>query len=410
MAVVIPRWRQHGLTRALETRRVVLLTGARQVGKTTLARSIASANVEFRTLDDQTLRQAAEADPISFVRHRARTLIIDEIQRVPALLPAIKQAVDDDNRPGQYLLTGSADVTTLSTAQESLAGRVAKLRLRPLTQGEFEQATPTFLERAFEDRLGKTFAPVDRDQLLQLAFRGGYPEAAAFADRKRRQWHTDYATAMLDRDLRDVAQVRRRQAIEDLLRITAAWSSKLMDVSAIGAGLSLQRPTLETYLAALRALFLIDRVEPWIDRDYDRVGRHAKLFMADSGLMASLLGWQIEQVKLDPDRSGKLVETFAYNEIAAQVEAGDGLYRLHHYRDREKREIDLVIEREDGALLGLEIKSGATVESKDFKNLGWFKSNLAKGKPFTGLTLYAGNNALSFGAGMKAIPFSALWN
>ena len=149
--------------------------------------------------------------------------------------------------------------------------------------------------------------------------------------------------------------------MRELVNILASWSGKFMDISAIGTGLSIQRTTIESYINALEALFLVERVHPWTKTDYARVGKQSKLFMADSGLMASLLKWKTDQVRLDPDRSGKLIETFAFNEIMAQIDAGDGRYELFHYRDREKREIDFLIEREDGVLLGIEIKAGSAI-------------------------------------------------
>ena len=129
-----------------------------------------------------------------------------------------------------------------------------------------------------------------------------------------------------------------------------------------------------------------------------------------SGLMASLLSWKMDQVRLDSDRSGKLIETFAFNEIMAQVDASDGRYELFHYRDREKREIDFLIEREDNALLGIEIKAGSAVEKKDFNHMRWFQKNLTKSQIFIGIILYTGEFPASFGNKLWAVPFGLLWS
>lgn len=391
-------------------RRVLLLTGPRQCGKTTLARSLVSADTEYRTLDDLTLKQAAENDPHGFVRHNLRTLIIDEVQRVPSLLQAIKKVVDEDNRPGQFLLTGSVNIPTLPSIQESLAGRIGKIRLRPMTQGEFAKAKPRFLDLAFAQSLRHGWHSYDRDDLLEIAFRGGFPEAVLLQGRSRRLWYQDYVTALLERDLRDIARIHRLDAMRELARILAAWSSKLMDISAIGTGLSIKRPTLETYINALETLYLVEKVHPWTRTDYERVGKQNKLFLSDCGLMAALLGWRPDQVRLDSDRSGKLIETLAFNEIAAQIDSADEDYQLFHYRDREQREIDFLVERDDGALLGIEIKAGLTVNDKDFRHLRWFQQNLAKDRPFVGIILYSGDFAGSFGDGLWSVPFGALWS
>jgi predicted AAA+ superfamily ATPase len=410
MTDLYPRWQAAGLKAAMAERRVALLTGPRQCGKSTLARTLAADKAEYRTLDDQTLRQAAESDPHGFVRHDAPTLIIDEIQRVPDLLPAIKKVVDVDNRPGRFLLTGSVNVQELPSVRESLAGRIAKVRLRPLAHGELVRSKPRFLERAFAGSFDHGGVVFSRDELIEIAFRGGFPEAVRLDGRPRRRWHRDYVEALLDRDLRDIARIHRLDAMRDLVRVLAAWSSKLMDISAIGSGLSIRRPTLESYINALETLYVTERVRPWTRTDYDRVGKQDKLFMSDCGLMASVLGWRIDQVRLDADRVGKLFETLAFNESAAQIDAADDGCELFHYRDRQKREIDFMIERDDGALLGIEVKAAATVNKRDFGHLAWFRDNLAKDRPFTGIVLYAGEAPGSFGKGLWAVPFSAFWS
>jgi predicted AAA+ superfamily ATPase len=170
--------------------------------------------------------------------------------------------------------------------------------------------------------------------------------------------------------------------MRELVHVLAAWSGKFMDLSAIGSGLSIRRPTIESYINALETLYLVERVDPWTRTDYARIGIRSRLFMVDSSLMASLLRWKMDQVRFDPDRSGKLIETYAFNEIMAQVDAGDGRYELFHYRDREKREIDFLIERENSALLGIEIKAGSAISKSDFKHMKWFQKNLAKNRAF----------------------------
>jgi hypothetical protein len=243
-----------------------------------------------------------------------------------------------------------------------------------------------------------------------MACMGGFPEPLRLQARGRKRWHVDYINAILERDLKDIAKIYRRHAMRELVTLLAAWSGKYMDLSAIGSGLSIQRPTLESYINALEALYLIERVYPWTKTDYARVGKQSKLFMADSGLMSSLLGWHMESIRLDADRCGKLMETFAFNELMAQADASDGRHKLFHYRDREKREIDFLIEREDGALLGIEIKSGSAVAGDDFKHMRWFQHNLAKKRPFVGTILYAGEKPASFGDNLWAIPFALLWS
>lgn len=404
------RWQKSILEKAIKTRRVLLLSGARQCGKTTLAKQLATADTTYRTLDDLAIRQLAEVDPHGFVKHTGKMLIIDEVQRVPALLSAIKLIVDEDTQPGQYLLTGSANITSLPGVQESLAGRIRKVRLRPLAQGELLGGAPTFLEKAFKLSFPEQKKSIyDRKAILELAFRGGFPEAIALDETERQQWHRDYMAALLERDLSDITHISRHSAMRELVRTLAAWSGKFMDISAIGSGLSIRRPTLESYINALEALYIIERVQPWTRTDYERVGKQTKLYMADPGLMASILRWRMAQVELDSDRSGKLIETFIFNELASQIDANNGRYELFHYRDREQREIDFLIERDDQVLLGIEVKAGSAISAADFKHLKWFRDNIAKNRPFYGIVLYSGEFAGSMGDNLWAVPFGALW-
>jgi len=409
MADYLYRWQYQTIMTAMKERRVLLLTGPRQCGKTTLVKQLPAENTEYRTLDDVTLKEIAEADPANFVEHDAGMLIIDEVQRVLTLLPAIKKVVDEDTRPGQFLLTGSANIQTLPNTQESLAGRVAKIRLRCLTEGEILGAKPKFLQRCFDQNFRHKWKPYSRDSILEMAFRGGFPEAISLDGRARRRWHRDYVSALLERDLRDIARIRQHDAMHELVKILAAWSSRFMDIAAIGAGLSIRRPTLESYINALEALYLVERLQPWTKTDYARVGRQKKLFMTDSGLMGSILGWRLDQVRFDSDRVGKLVESFAFSEIAALVDISDGECDLYHYRDREQREIDFIVERDDGALLGIEIKAATSAKKDDFKHLAWFRDNLAGDRPFIGIVLYAGEHTGSFGDDLWAVPFGAMW-
>lgn len=405
---MIPRWQSPIIDDARTSRRVLLIEGARQSGKTTLARSLAGDNL-YRTLDDIAVRQAVEVDLKAFLQHDADMMIIDEVQRAPELIPEIKRLVDEDTRPGQFLLTGSAHIPSLPQVQESLAGRVRRIRLRPFAQGELGGVKPNFLDRIASDTPLRDDPDFTKADLLSRALRGGYPEVQALSPRERRRWHMDYVAAILSRDLRDIAQIRKHDAIRSLIGVLAAWSSKFMDVSAIGSGLSIQRPTLEAYIAALETLFLVERLPAWTHTDYARVGKRDKLFMTDHGLMASLLRYPAEPTTLDSDQTGKLAETLVFCELMAQADASDGRYTVSHYRDNEKREIDFLIEDEEGGFIGVEVKAGLTVKSEDFRHMQWFAENLVGGRPFVGVVLYAGSEVIRFGRHMTAVPTSAMW-
>ncbi len=407
---IYKRWQEEIIKKNIKTRRVLLLSGARQSGKTTLCKAISDENTIYRTLDDITLLNAAKIDPQGFVKHNSKMLIIDEVQREPQLLLAIKKVVDENPQPGQYLLTGSSNIQSLPNVRESLAGRVSKIRLRPLAQGEILGILPNFLDKTFNQSFSFSINYYDRDAVINLAFRGGYPETIKLENRERKNWHKDYISALLERDLRDITNIRRKDAMQDLVSVLSAWSGKFMDIKSIGSKLSIQRSTVESYINALESLYIVERVPAWTKTDYERIGRQEKSYMVDSGLMSSILGWNAEQVKFDSDRVGKLIETFIFNELSAQIEANNGVYKIFHYRDREKREIDFLIEREDGSLLGIEVKSSSVVDNKSFKHLKWFAQNIAKSHSFIGIVLYTGENTVSFGDNMWAVSMSQLWS
>lgn len=404
------RWQSKIVVKALKTRRVVIIGGARQCGKTTVAKPMVAPGVTYRTLDDYLLLNIAKTDPQEFVKHSGHLMIIDEVQKAVELLPAIKMRVDEDNRPGQYLLTGSAHIQSLPSVTESLAGRIREVPLRPLSQGEILGHQPNFLDGAFEQKFHQRNNVLSRDDIIEIAMRGGYPEVLQFPSDERELWHQHYIDVLLDRDLKEIINIRRRDAMEKLVRVVCAWSTKPMDMTAIGSGLSLQRHTVESYINALETLYLIDHIPAFSKTDYDRVGRQSKLIMNDSGLMSSILRWRMDDIRFDGDRVGKLLETHVGNELQKHIDTTENNCILYHYRDREKREIDFLIEGYHGDLLGIEVKASTTPSGEDFKHLKWFKENLTpKGKKFTGIVLYTGNHIGSFGDGMWAVPISCLY-
>lgn len=414
------RWQIVQVRRALANARVVTLSGARQVGKTTLAKTLIMDDTECRDLDVRAQLISARHDPMNFAKSDARLMIIDEVQKVPDLLPAIKHEVDIDQRRGRYLLTGSAVISALPTVRESLAGRVWTVRVRPLTQGEIRGKPPTFLERAlgmtFREREGDyrhfsdPLSGQERNQWIAVALGGGYPEALACADEAARtEWHRNYLSAVFDRDLQDIARIRRKNTLKTLAMRLAAWSSKGIDFSKIGRELGISRPTVESYINTLETMCLIDRVPAWVDTDYEWGVRRDKLFMSDSGLMASVLGWDPAGVRIDGDACGKLLETFVCNQLTALVDAGSPEHRLFHFRDRRGREVDFVVRNRAGEVLGIEVKASTQVGAEDARHLQWFGDTRAKGRRFVGLVLYAGGGVYRVSDSVWAVPHSYLW-
>jgi uncharacterized protein len=404
------RWQEQTIKKALTKRRVVILAGPRQCGKTTLVKEFKSSDTTYHTLDNMVLLNAALHDPQGFIHHPHPLMIIDEVQRAPVLLLAIKEDVDNHPQLGRFLLTGSANIQSLPTVTESLAGRVSNIRLRPLALGEVHDKQPNFLPSAFRQEFQPAADFARKDHYLLEAFRGGFPEARRFDNENdQRAWHKDYVRALMARDLKDIALIRRQSSMEKLLTALAAWSSKFMNIHSMGTGLSITRPTIESYISALEALYIIERVPAWHKTDYARVSGQDKIFMTDTGMMAALLKWRFDQVRMNGEMNGKLLETFVFNQLSAHLDVHQDIYELSHYRDGDKREVDFIIEREDGAILGIEVKAGSVIDNSAFKHLIWFRDHLAKDRAFIGIVLYSGEHLVSFGTGLWAVPISSLW-
>lgn len=404
------RWQENGIKSALNTRRVVILSGSRQCGKTTTSKAMTDRQSVYRTLDDYMLLQAAQNDPQGFIKLSKGTMIIDEVQRVPELITAIKKAVDENTRYGQYLITGSVNIQTLPTVRESLAGRVKKIRLRPLTQGEILKKSPKFLQRLKKQNFINNNS-YDKEKISEMIFKGGFPEPMQMKSAQmRKSWYKDYIETIIEYDLHNISNIRRQDSLKELIKIIASFSSKFIDKSKITASLGIANQTLDSYLGVLENTYLVDKLSPWLKTDCERVNKQSKYFMTDTGFMASLLNWEADDMLLNADKSGKIFKTFVYNELIAQIELKDDEYELYHYRDRERREIDFIIQDENNNIYGIEVKAGSSVTKDRFKHLTWFKNNLAKNKNFSGIVLYTGEQVVPFGNNLLAVPMNNLWD
>ncbi len=404
---MISRWQENNLIHGLKVRRGIHLTGARQVGKTTLAEAIGIDSVVHRSLDKSSQVRAAKSDPELFVRRKgAETLVIDEIQKAPELLEEIKLKVDHDNSPGQYLLTGSSNLRFLKSVKDSLAGRFGTIRLRTLTLGELNGSAPDCLDQLFTEDFRRASKGFDKPSLIHAAFMGGYPEPLEFSHRDKKDWVRNYLNDILTKDIRDITELRKLDSLRAAVLWLMAHTAQLFTIEEFGAKAGLTRETSQTYIAALTALYLFDTVPAWSKSDYDKIGKRPKYITTDTSLASNMLGWHEDNVVFDEHINGKLAESWAYHEIAAQADI-TGDYSITHYRDSDKREIDFVVERDDGHCAGIEVKCGSSVGDEDFKHLKWFRAKFNMDR-FTGIVLYTGNDVLSFGNHMYAVPFANL--
>lgn len=403
------RFAERRAEEALSDTPVVLIVGPRRAGKTTLVRKLADAGRTYITLDDLTVLDAARSDPAGFIRGLDRA-IIDEIQRAPDLLLAIKKTVDEDYRPGRFLLTGSANVLTLPRVADSLAGRMDTIRLLPLARAEIAGKVPTFLENLFAGKLRGQRDAVVGDALIRLVLLGGFPEAISRESERRRQdWARSYLTSILTRDLRDIADIERLAELPKFVRLLAEYSAQLVNYSQFGAGIGVSHKTGQRYVALLEQLFLVATVQPWYTNALKRIAKTPKLHFLDSGLLATARGSSFDRVKANRDVFGALLESFVFSEILKLMTASDLRLTPYHFRDQQMHEVDIVLERDDGMIVGIEVKASATVRSADFAGLRTL-AEVCKERFACGVVLYDSTDLVPFSDKLSAAPLSCLWS
>ena len=409
-AAIYPRYALPRLTEALADSPVVLIHGPRQCGKTTLAQTQGRhSKYAYLSFDDDVARVAAQADPAGFVSDLPERVILDEVQRVPALFAALKIAVDRKRVPGRFILTGSANVLLVPKLADSLAGRMQILRLHPLAQCELARHAPGFLDALFEGRF--KFRQSERlgGQLAQRIAAGGYPAALARpAGRRRAAWYRDYLEALVQRDVRDLARISSLDVLPRLLALAAAQTAQLFNMTALAAPFQLSRPTIGDYVTLLERVFLLERLPPWHSNRISRLIKTPKLHLGDTGLACALLGVDAAALVADRPLLGRILETFVFQELRRQASWHDEPLAFSHFRDKDGVEVDIVIERGARTLVGVEVKAAATVTAADFRGLR--KLREAAGKRFvTGVVLYDGEVSVRFDEQLYAVPLRALW-
>jgi len=398
------------LKAALRDTPVVCLLGPRQSGKTTLARTLEPRHA-YVTFDDEATLAFARSDPTGFVAALPPRAILDEIQRVPALLRTLKLAVDRDRRPGRFVLTGSANLLQLPGLGDSLAGRMEVVQLQPLTAAEQARAPGRFVAALLGGRLKPAIATTAPQAPLALAGRivaGGFPEAVARSATRARSWHREYLRMLLERDVQDIARVRDTAAVGRLLEMLALRTGELLNVSSLGNDLDLRRETVEHYLAVCERLYLVRRLPPWHRNQASRLIKSPKVHLLDSGLAATLTGLTAADWSTKRSRFGHLLESFVVQQLVAQAGWTDSDLRFWHYRDKDQVEVDLVITR-GRQTWGVEVKSAVTATPADGQGLRRLAEQC--GADYQGgVLLYAGDSAFAFpGARNLAMPLARLW-
>ena len=406
---LLPRRIEPRIAEALLDTPVVLLAGPRQAGKTTLVRHIAAQQgLRYLTLDDGLTLLSAREDPVGMVRSLDRA-VIDEIQRAPQLLLAIKKSVDEDRRPGRFLLTGSANLMALPTVADSLAGLLVTLSLLPLSQSEMALRQANWIDQAFAGRILQASTPAVGEALVERVLRGGYPEAVARpAGRRRTTWARQYIDALIERDVRDIAHIDKLDQLPRFLRALAHTAGQMCNYTQLGAQVGLDGKTALRYCGVFEQMYLLQRIDVWARNRLSRVVKTAKLQFLDAGLLASLLDLTAQEVAQDRTRFGNVLETFVFGELLKHSTTAQDDYRLMYYRDADKFEVDVVIENAAGQLVGVEVKAAATVKASDLRGLKKWAA-LAGPQFRLGVVLYDGTETLPLGDGLWAAPLSSLW-
>ncbi len=409
---IFPRSIQPRVLDALADTPVVLLSGPRQAGKTTLVRQLAGSGRRYLTLDDELTRLAAKEDPVGLIRS-VDCAVIDEIQRAPDLLLAIKKTVDEDRRPGRFLLTGSANLMTLPSVADSLAGRMETLVLLPLAQCEIASAPAaslSWLDALFAGEMLVATAPVVGDALMEKVSRGGYPEALARTDSRRRKiWARQYIDALIQRDIKDIASIDKLDQIPRLLKALSQTAGQLCNYSQLGGQVGIDHKTASKYIAVFEQMYLMQRLTVWSGNRLSRLLKTPKLQFLDSGLLSVLVDFSdpLRQRKL----FGQMLESFVFAELRKQATWAEGEYGIFYYRDKDQNEVDFVIENASGEIVGVEVKSAASVTAHDLVGMKKLAS-LAPQFFKAGIILYDGTETLPMGQingrPLWAVPLSTL--
>ena len=433
-----PRFVVPHLVRKLAWSPVVLLSGPRQSGKTTLCKAIQQSptfegsRYGYRTFDDQSTLEYATDDPIGFVDQLPTYVILDEVQLVPGVFRALKTKVDEQRIPGRFLLTGSAQLSLSTGLADALVGRMSLETLYPLAQIELNVPSlqdereyvglfdsddieghaqaPSFIQDLLEGRVSTGFLQrprLERD-LARRIVQGGYPMARTLDPTARRIWQHDYIRTIAQRDIQQLSSVRRIDLIPDLAQVAASQTSQLFNLSAMGQSLELSRNSINEYVSILQALYILQYIPSWSNNRLNRTVKAPKLHFVDTGLACSLLNLDEESLWEDRVLFGRFAETFVLQEVVKQLSWYEGATSILHYRDRDRDEVDIVIEKFGHGIVAIEVKTRATVRKSDFSGIRKLKE--ASEKFIAGVVLYDGEIARSIDENLYAVPISKLWD
>lgn len=398
------------LDKALARSRVVLLNGARQVGKTTMVmKLLKNKTYTYITFDDEITYLAAKSNVSGFVGSLPKPVIIDEVQRIPEIFLAIKQDVDVHPEPGRFLITGSANPLLLPRLGDSLAGRMEVIDLMPLSMGELTGIKESFIDSIFNQQIPTPAASlITKEDLYKKMITGGYPTVQGLDEEGRDAWMRNYINLLLQRDIRDLMQLEKITEIPNLFRIIANRASNLLNVAEVARDIKLETKTVHRYLALFETIFLMHLQLPWTTNIAQRFIKSPKVYLVDSGLLAYLLDINLEKALANPTGIGKIIENFVVGELRKQATWSKKYINLYHCRTTNGIEVDIILEDRSGNLVGIEIKSSEKITPDDFKGLKFLREKM-RGKFLMGIVFYTGQRIVPFDTHMYGLPISTLW-
>lgn len=409
-----PRKLAQNVLFALENNPVVFVNGARQAGKSTLVQRLAEHDfpAEYISFDNATQMAAAASSPHSFLATRKGAVILDEVQMVPELFRELKAVVDDMRLKakaqsyGRFLLTGSANIMALPKLSDPLVGRMSVKTLYPFSACEVLAGEGDFLKRLFDCDFVVSKKP---EALITAITHASFPEISGKKSRERSEWFEGYLTTILQRDVRMLSDLEKIAMLPNLLRVLANRAGSLMNDAEIARDIALNPVTSKSYRGILQSMFLSFDVQPWFRNIGKRLVKSPKGYITDTLLLCHLLDWELEDLSVRrPELFGHVVENFVATELVKLLSFSDLRASLLHFRTSDNKEVDFVLERPDGTLAAIEVKTSERVDARDFKGLKTLGSMV--GKDFCcGIVLYAGKDVVPFGEKLYAVPFEALW-
>ncbi|MDR1165317.1 MAG: ATP-binding protein [Deltaproteobacteria bacterium] len=400
----------HKIELALSDTPIVFIRGPRRCGKTTLAKTFCQDGTRsYYSLDTFLARSEAMDDPFAIINSFKTPMVIDEIQKAPDLIQAIKVDVDNDERPGQWLLTGSINPMLLPRVADLTLGRAETLDLRPLSQSELLGQKADFPTRLFGDTFTATAEPWSRERLFEALCAGGFPAAIVRSPSRRGAWIDSYLTQTVERDLRDVFNVQDLRGLGALLKLLGARTSTILNVAEICRGAALNANTLSRYMALLEMAFLVWTLPPWSDNLGKGLARAPKIHLTDSAFACHLNRTNVKNLLKDLTLAGRLLESFVASEIQRQASWSETKVWLSHFRSHKGDEVDLVLTNEENQVAGVEVKLSFNIGQRDFKGLSHLRDAL--GDRFArGVIFYGGHDLLCVGDRLYATPIGELFS